>query len=123
MNMNYPLGDLLTRIRNAQQARMKSINYTPSKFSRQVLNVLQHEGYILSYKESEIFLKYYEGKPVIQEIKAISTPGRRVYSSIKKLPKAHSGLGIYILSTSKGVVSDRKARSLGLGGEILCRIF
>lgn len=130
--MNDPLGDMLTRIRNAQM-RGKPIVVSPSsKLRRWVLDVLQQEGYIRGYSESEqangtknieIELKYYEGEPVIREIERVSKPGRRVYSSVKTMPVVRNGLGISILSTPKGVMSDAAAREQNVGGEILCRVF
>jgi small subunit ribosomal protein S8 len=130
--MNDPLGDMLTRIRNAQM-RGKPVVVSPSsKLRRWVLDVLQQEGYIRGYSESEqangtknieIELKYYEGEPVIREIERVSKPGRRVYSSVKTMPVVRNGLGITILSTPKGVMSDTAAREQNVGGEILCRVF
>lgn len=132
MSMTDPLGDMLTRIRNGQKARKSDI-ITPASCLRQnVLEVLKREGYIRGYErvivregveELKIELKYHEGSPVIQEIKRISTPGRRVYSKVKNLPKYYNGLGISILSTPKGVMSDQEARSANVGGEILCKVF
>jgi small subunit ribosomal protein S8 len=130
--MNDPLGDMLTRIRNAQM-RGKPVVVSPSsKLRRWVLDVLQQEGYIRGYSESElsngtknieIELKYYEGQPVIREIERVSKPGRRVYSSVKTMPVVRNGLGISILSTPKGVMSDTAAREQNVGGEVLCRVF
>lgn len=133
------LSDLITRIKNGQHANKLIIYYKTSNFCNKVLDVLKREGYILGYefikknfnskksieeqKEIKIFLKYYNFEPVINDIKRISTPGCRIYTSIKNLPKSWNGLGIYILSTSKGVLSDREARELNLGGEILCKVF
>lgn len=131
MNLNDPLGDMITRIRNAQ-LRGKSVVSTPASNLRQrVLDVLVEEGYIRSYavveksghKELEIQLKYYEGAPVISEITRVSKPGRRVYSSIKDLSLIRNGLGISILSTPKGVMSDNTARAQNVGGEVLCRVY
>ena len=130
MNLSDPLGDMLTRIRNAQ-LRGKSVVSTPaSKLRVRVLDVLQSEGYIRGYTEVEaegkksidIELKYYDGEPVISEIRRISKPGRRVYSAVKDIPLVQNGLGISILSTPKGVMSDNSARSENVGGEILCRV-
>ncbi|MBL4595773.1 MAG: 30S ribosomal protein S8 [Robiginitomaculum sp.] len=130
MYMNDPLGDMLTRIRNALM-RGRGVTSTPSsRLRKRVLDVLQDEGYIRGYSEVEkdgfasfdIELKYYEGDPVISEIKRISKPGRRVYASVKDLPNVQNGLGIAILSTSKGVMSDTAAREHNVGGEILCYI-
>ena len=130
--MNDPLGDMLTRIRNAQMRGKTSVISPASKLRRWVLDVLQDEGYIRGYSESKmdngtselnIELKYYEGQPVIQEIQRVSKPGRRVYSSVKTMPVVRNGLGISIISTPKGVMSDNAARENNVGGEILCRVF
>lgn len=130
MNISDPLGDMLTRIRNAQM-RGKSVVTTPaSKLRVRVLEVLQSEGFIRGFAEVEkdgkknidIELKYYDGSPVISEIRRVSKPGRRVYSSVKDLPLVQNGLGISILSTPKGVMSDNTARTENVGGEILCRV-
>ena len=130
--MNDPLGDMLTRIRNAQMRGKSSVNTPASKLRRWVLDVLKDEGYIRGYSETEIVnggseleieLKYYEGQPVIQEIQRVSKPGRRVYSSVKTMPVVRNGLGISIVSTPKGVMSDNAARENNVGGEILCRVF
>ena len=130
MNISDPLGDMLTRIRNAQM-RGKSVVSTPaSKLRVRVLDVLQSEGYIRGYSELEedgkksldIELKYFDGTPVISEIRRVSKPGRRVYSSVKDIPLVQNGLGISILSTPKGVMSDNTARNENVGGEILCRV-
>jgi len=130
--MNDPLGDMLTRIRNAQM-RGKSTTQTPaSKLRRWVLDVLADEGYIRGYEETtdtnghpaiEISLKYYEGEPVIRELKRVSKPGRRVYLGSKDIPQVRQGLGVSIVSTSKGVMSDAKARNANVGGEVLCIVF
>ncbi|WP_167089688.1 30S ribosomal protein S8 [Parvibaculum indicum] len=132
MTMSDPLGDMLTRIRNAQ-TRGKSKVVTPaSKLRGWVLDVLADEGFIRGYSkteyadgksEFEIELKYTEGEPVIREIERVSTPGRRVYSSVKTMPTVHNGLGISILSTPKGIMSDAAAREQNVGGEVLCRVF
>jgi small subunit ribosomal protein S8 len=132
MAMSDPLGDLLTRIRNGQQANKKSIQAPSSRLHRNVLAVLEREGYIRGYtdrelrkgvREVEIELKYAEGTPVIREISRVSTPGRRVYSKIRELPRVYNGLGITILSTPQGVLSDAEARAANVGGEVLCRVF
>lgn len=131
MNLNDPLGDMITRIRNAQMRGKSKVTTPKSTLRANVLNVLQAEGYIRSWAEVEkdghtqleIELKYYEGAPVIQEIKRVSKPGRRVYSSIKDLSLVRNGLGISILSTPKGVMSDNVARNENVGGEILCRVY
>jgi small subunit ribosomal protein S8 len=131
MNLNDPLGDMITRIRNAQMRGKSKVTSPKSTLRANVLNVLQAEGYIRSWAEVEkdghsqleIELKYYEGAPVIQEIKRVSKPGRRVYSSIKDLGLVRNGLGISILSTPKGVMSDNVARNENVGGEVLCRVY
>ncbi len=132
MSMSDPLGDMLTRIRNGQMARKVTIPVPASKMRARVLDVLQREGYIRGYSWSEIKtgiseldveLKYADGEPVIKEISRISRPGRRVYSGIDNLPRFYNGLGISILSTSKGVMSDTEAREQNVGGEVLCRVF
>ena len=132
MAMSDPLGDMLTRIRNGQRARMSVVSSPASKLRSNVLQVLQREGYIRGYSESEmrkglhelrIELKYHEGEPVIKEIKRVSKPGRRVYTKIKDLPRVYNGLGIAILSTPHGVMSDTEARVANVGGEVLCRVF
>ena len=131
MQLSDPLGDMLTRIRNGQRARMPAIDSPASKLRSNVLEVLQREGYIRGYSEAEqgaartlrIELKYHEGEPVIKEIKRVSKPGRRVYSQLKDLPTVSNGLGVAILSTPKGVMSDTRAREEKVGGEILCDVF
>ncbi|HEY7800338.1 MAG TPA: 30S ribosomal protein S8 [Hyphomonadaceae bacterium] len=130
MVMNDPLGDLLTRIRNAQRRGKSSVSSPASKLRVHVLEVLQREGYIRGFtevekegrKELDIELKYYDGAPVISEIRRISKPGRRVYSPVRELPLVRNGLGISVLSTPKGVMSDNEARTQNVGGEILCRV-
>ncbi|MDE0392141.1 MAG: 30S ribosomal protein S8 [Rhodospirillales bacterium] len=130
--MTDPLADMLTRIRNGQQARKTSVMTPASKLRGSVLDVLQREGYIRGYAAAEsdsgkpafsIELKYQEGKPVIAELQRVSKPGRRVYSGIKDLPRYYGGLGISILSTPRGVLSDNEARTQNVGGEVLCRVF
>lgn len=131
MNISDPVGDMLTRIRNAQMRGMTKVQSPNSKMRVRILEVLQAEGYIRGFAEVEkdghrnieIELKYYDGSPVIQEIKRISKPGRRVYSSVGDIPLVRNGLGISILSTSKGVMSDNVARNENVGGEIICRVF
>lgn len=132
MSMTDPIADMLTRIRNAQRANKPIVESPASRFRARVLDVLEREGYIRGYivseKEAgkpslEIQLKYHEGEPVIQELKRVSTPGRRVYSSVGDLARIYNGLGISILSTPKGVVSDEEARELNVGGEVLCTVF
>ena len=132
MSMSDPLGDMLTRIRNGQAAHKSIVQSPASKIRANVLEVLQREGYIRGYKREEtdegfaelkIELKYVDGEPVIREITRISKPGRRVYSRIADLPRVYNGLGISILSTPRGVMSDNEARAANVGGEILCRVF
>jgi small subunit ribosomal protein S8 len=132
MAMNDPLGDMLTRIRNAQMRRRPKVTTPASNMRGRVLDVLADEGYIRGYTrveqkgaipEFEIELKYYNGQPAIREIERISKPGRRVYSPVRDLPTVANGLGVAILSTPKGVMSDAKAREENVGGEILCNIF
>ena len=130
MQMNDPLGDLLTRIRNAQRRGRSTVQSPSSKLRAHVLEVLQREGYIRGFtevekdgrKELDIELKYYDGSPVISEIRRVSKPGRRVYSAVRDLPLVRNGLGISVLSTPKGVMSDNEARTQNVGGEILCRV-
>ncbi|MGF1455697.1 MAG: 30S ribosomal protein S8 [Alphaproteobacteria bacterium] len=132
MTMTDPLGDMLTRIRNGQMRRKSKVVTPASNLRERVLNVLENEGFIRGFlrvetggaqPEFEIELKYYEGDPVISEIKRVSKPGRRVYSSIKDLPRVRNGLGISILSTPKGVMSDADARTENVGGEVLCTVY
>lgn len=132
MSMTDPLGDLLTRIRNGQRARKNAITSPASKLRVNVLDVLQREGYIRGYEvkdvragisEVNVELKYHEGDPVIREIQRVSKPGRRVYSKIKDLTRVYNGLGIAILSTPRGVMSDAEAREQNVGGEVLCQVF
>lgn len=132
MAMTDPLGDMLTRIRNGQRARKTSVLSPGSKLRVGVLEVLEREGYIRGYEHSDlgdgkheirIELKYHEGEPVIHEISRVSKPGRRVYSKIRDLPKVYNGLGISILSTPRGVLSDAEARDANVGGEVLCQVF
>ncbi|MFD0987089.1 30S ribosomal protein S8 [Methyloligella halotolerans] len=132
MSINDPLGDMLARIRNALLRNKSRVTTPTSKLRQHVLDVLQEEGYIRGYaqvdydngqSEFDIELKYFDGEPVIKEIKRVSTPGRRVYSSVRDLPTVANGLGVAILSTPKGVMSDSKARTENVGGEILCNVF
>lgn len=132
MTMTDPLGDMLTRIRNAQMRNKSKVVTPASKLRERVLEVLEAEGYIrgfarIDYEDGhpvfEIELKYYEGEPVIKEIHRVSKPGRRVYSSVRTLPTVANGLGVSILSTPKGVMSDSRARKENVGGEILCSVF
>ena len=132
MTMTDPLGDMLTRIRNAQMRQKSTVATPASKLRGRVLDVLQEEGYIRGYamvdyeggkSEYEIELKYFDGEPVIKNLQRVSRPGRRVYSSVRNLPTIANGLGVTILSTPKGVMSDAKARVENVGGEILCSVF
>ena len=132
MAMNDPLGDMLTRIRNAQMRRRPKVVTPASNLRAHVLDVLAEEGYIRGYarvdhknglSELEIELKYSNGQPAIRQIKRVSKPGRRVYSQLKDLPTVANGLGVAILSTPKGVMSDTRAREEKVGGEILCDVF
>ncbi|MEX2319411.1 MAG: 30S ribosomal protein S8 [Bauldia sp.] len=132
MTMTDPLGDMLTRIRNAQMRKSSKVSTPGSALRKHVLDVLQTEGYIRGYStvdfdngrsEFEIELKYYDGEPVIREIQRVSRPGRRVYASVKNIPRVANGLGVSIMSTPKGVMSDAEARDQNVGGEVLCRVF
>jgi small subunit ribosomal protein S8 len=131
MSMNDPLGDLLSRIRNAQMRNKSKVNSPSSRLRESVLEVLKAEGYIRGYavveregrSEIEIELKYFEGEPVIRELERISKPGRRVYTSVRNLPRINNGLGVAIVSTPKGVMADHDARDANVGGEILCTVF
>ncbi|WP_175546787.1 30S ribosomal protein S8 [Natronohydrobacter thiooxidans] len=132
MSMNDPLGDMLTRIRNAQMRGKSTVRTPASKLRAWVLDVLKDEGYIRGYEhvtaasghpELEISLKYADGQPVIRELKRISKPGRRVYSGVQEIPQVRNGLGISVVSTPKGVMSDASARAANVGGEVLCRVF
>ncbi len=132
MSMNDPVGDMLTRIRNAQMRNKSNVSTPASKLRGWVLDVLKTEGYIRSYQSVigedgkasiEVSLKYFDGEPVIRELKRVSTPGRRVYAGAKEIPLVRQGLGISIVSTPKGVMSDGQARATNVGGEILCTVF
>ena len=132
MSMTDPIGDMLTRIRNAQMAKLSAAECPSSNFRKRILEVLQREGYIRGFSEEDrganrlmlnIELKYHEGQPAIRRIDRVSTPGRRVYAGIKDLPRVYNGLGISILSTPQGVMSDNEARAAHTGGEVLCRVF
>lgn len=131
MSMNDPLGDMLTRIRNAQMRGRSTVRTPGSKLRAWVLDVLQAEGYIRGYErvtkdgheELEISLKYYDGAPVIRELARVSKPGRRVYAGAKMIPHVRNGLGVSIVSTPRGVMSDAAARSANVGGEVLCTVF
>ncbi|GAA6161941.1 MULTISPECIES: 30S ribosomal protein S8 [Ruegeria] len=130
--MNDPIGDMLTRIRNAQMRGKSTVSTPASKLRGWVLDVLADEGYIRGYEKTtgenghpaiEISLKYYEGTPVIRELKRVSKPGRRVYMGVNDIPQVRQGLGVSIVSTPKGVMSDANARSNNVGGEVLCTVF
>ena len=132
MSFSDPLGDMLTRIRNGQQARKSDITVPASKLRENVLEVLKREGFIRGYSrvnlrkgidELKVELKYHEGEPVIREISRVSRPGRRVYAGVQNLPKFYNGLGISVLSTPSGVMSDHEARQANVGGEVLCKVF
>src|SRR5579864_7014352 len=131
MAMNDPLGDLLTRIRNAQMRSKGKVTSPSSKLRESVLEVLKSEGYIRGYSvterdgrsELDIELKYFDGAPVIREIERVSKPGRRVYASVKNLPRINNGLGVAVVSTPKGVMADHAARDANVGGEILFTVF
>lgn len=131
MAVTDPLGDLLTRIRNGQRARKDSVLSPASKLRVRVLDVLQREGYIRGYSEEEmgpakgvrIELKYFEGQPAIKHVARVSKPGRRIYSGAQELPRVMNGLGITIVSTPKGVLSDAEAREQNVGGEVLAEVF
>ncbi|HCT6679445.1 TPA: 30S ribosomal protein S8 [Pseudomonas aeruginosa] len=130
MSMQDPLADMLTRIRNAQMAEKTVVSMPSSKLKAAVAKVLKDEGYIADFHISSevkpqlsIELKYFEGKPVIEEVKRISRPGLRQYKSVEQLPKVRGGLGVSIVSTNKGVMTDRAARAAGVGGEVLCTVF
>lgn len=126
-----PIGDLISRIRNGQLRRKNKISSPNSRLRIRLLDVLQEEGFIRGYaevevkghKELEIELKYHEGQPVIRELKRVSTPGRRVYSSVKDLKPHRSGLGVSIISTPQGLMTDTSAREKNVGGEVLCQVF
>ncbi len=132
MSMTDPLGDMLTRIRNGQRAYKDQISSPASKLRSNVLDVLKREGYIRDYSQRELHsgiseisieLKYHDGQPVIRNISRVSKPGRRVYSKIKDLQRVYNGLGIAIISTPRGVLSDNEARNQNVGGEVLCQVF
>ena len=127
-----PIGDMITRIRNAQMRLLSNVKIPNSKFRARILEVLKREGYISGYKflsdeknkgSLSVDLKYSDGLPVIKEIKMISKPGRRIYARATSIPKIQNGLGVAIVSTSKGIMSDNEARSQNIGGEIICRVF
>jgi small subunit ribosomal protein S8 len=128
MSMSDPIADMLTRIRNAQQSEKISVRMPSSKLKKAIAQVLKDEGYIEDYAvrtvdglpEMEVALKYYAGRPVIEKIERVSRPGLRIYKGREDLPRVMNGLGVAIVSTSRGVMTDRRARSLGVGGEVLC---
>ena len=130
--MNDPIGDMLTRIRNAQMRGKSTVSTPSSKLRAWVLDVLADEGYIRGYEKTtsndghgaiEISLKYFDGVPVIRELKRVSKPGRRVYLGVKDIPQVRQGLGVSIVSTPQGVMSDANARAKNVGGEVLCTVF
>lgn len=132
MSMIDPLGDMLTRIRNASMRRKGKVSTPGSRLRGRVLDVLQSEGYIRGYSTTElgngrtefdIELKYFDGAPVIRKIERVSKPGRRVYANVSAMPRVANGLGITILSTPKGVMADHEAREANVGGEVLCKVF
>ncbi|OYW60976.1 MAG: 30S ribosomal protein S8 [Azorhizobium sp. 32-67-21] len=132
MSINDPIGDLITRIRNAQLRRKDKTSTPGSRLRASLLEVLRSEGYIRGYTttdhgngrtEFEVELKYFDGQPVIREISRVSKPGRRVYASVKTLPRVANGLGIAIVSTPQGVMADHEAREKNVGGEVLCTVF
>ena len=128
MSMNDPISDMLTRIRNAQQAERESMSMPSSKLKAAIAKVLKDEGYIedfavrgeTSKPELEVSLKYYAGRPVIEKIERVSRPGLRIYKPSRDIPRVMNGLGVAIVSTPQGVMTDRKARGMGIGGEVLC---
>lgn len=130
MSMSDPISDLLTRIRNAQQSEKLSVEMPASKLKVSIVDVLRDEGYIEDYvvrenggkPQLEVSLKYYAGRPVIEKIERVSRPGLRIYKASRDIPRVMNGLGIAIVSTSRGVMTDRKARGLGVGGEVLCYV-
>jgi len=128
--MQDPLADMLTRIRNAQMAEKSSVSMPAAKLKVAVAKVLKEEGYVAGYEVAgevkptlSIELKYFEGKPVIEDLKRVSRPGLRQYKSVDQIPKVKGGLGVSIVSTNKGVMTDRAARAAGIGGEVLCTVF
>jgi len=132
MALNDPLGDMIARIHNAQMRNKSKVSTPASRLRVSVLDVLKSEGYIRGYasvehasgrSELEIELKYFDGAPVIREISRVSKPGRRVYASVRNLPRVNNGLGVAIVSTPKGVMADHDARDANVGGEILCTVF
>ena len=131
MSIADPIGDMITRIRNAQLRALNKVTIPSSKFRARILDVLKQEGYIANYKVSsenkketlKVDLKYSNGLPVIKEIKRVSKPGRRIYAKADSIPKIQNGLGVAIVSTSKGIMTDDEARTQKVGGEIICKVF
>ena len=133
MSIADPIGDMITRIRNAQLRTLNNVQIPCSKFRAKILDVLKQEGYIADYKNLSdeknknnilsVDLKYNQGLPVIKEIKRVSKPGRRIYARADSIPKIQNGLGLAIVSTSKGIMTDNDARNQNIGGEIICRVF
>ena len=132
MSLADPIGDMITRIRNAQMRFLESVNIPISKFRAKILDILKQEGYIADYKilkdtenksNFSVNLKYNNGQPVIKQIKRVSKPGRRIYAKANSIPKIQNGLGLAIVSTSHGIMSDNDARNKNIGGEIICRVF
>ena len=131
MSLSDPIGDMIARIKNAQQRNQKKVEFPSSKFKIKIVDVLKGEGFIIDYKVSDdekkpnllINLKYHSGNPVINTIERVSKPGRRIFSRAESLPKINNGLGIAIVSTPKGVMSDVDARKQKVGGEIICKVF
>jgi len=130
MSMSDPIADMLTRIRNAQSANKSKVSMPSSKLKTQIANLLKEEGYVSSVEttsadakaELTVSLKYFEGKAVIEELKRVSRPGLRIYKNAEELPKIRNGLGIAVISTSKGLMTDRAARKAGVGGEVICYV-
>jgi len=132
MTIADPIGDMITRIRNAQMRQLNNVTVPNSKFRARILDILKQEGFISNYKSLtdadkkfniSVELKYSNGLPVIKEIKRVSKPGRRIYAKASSIPKIQNGLGLAIVSTSKGIMTDNEARSQNIGGEIICRVF
>ena len=132
MTLADPIGDMITRIRNGQMRMLNNVKIPNSKFRAKILDVLKQEGYIIGYKQVsdsknksvlDVDLKYDNGNPVIKEIKRISKPGRRIYARASSIPRIQNGLGLAIVSTSKGIMTDNDARDQNIGGEIICRVF
>jgi small subunit ribosomal protein S8 len=129
--MTDPISDMLARVKNAGRRYFENVDIPSSKIKAGVLRVLEREGYINGFEEVKVdgrgvlrvSLRYYEGKPVIKELDRVSKPSRRIYSKLKKIGSVHNGFGIYVLSTSRGVMSDSEAKETNIGGEVLCRVF